>query len=140
MIGRPLALVAALACLAQGAQGQELVTLRYGQNAAGVGGLSSLRFVRAMASTYAFMNDPRNRDEVVAIVKETGKLSDDVARQIYASYLEPGRNVLPRRGELSLPALERVLGLMADVGAISKPIPPAERFVDLQYLKAAGVE
>jgi hypothetical protein len=118
MIGRLLALVAALACLAQGAQGQELVTLRYGQNAAGVGGLSSLRFVRAMASTYAFMNDPHNRDEVVAIVKETAKLSDEVARQIYAPYLEPGRNVLPRRGELSLPALERVQGLMADVGAI----------------------
>jgi hypothetical protein len=71
-----------------------------------------------MASTYAFMNDPHNRDEVVAIVKETGKLSDEVARQIYAPYLEPGRNVLPRRGELSLPALRRVQGLMADVGAI----------------------
>lgn len=98
-----------------------------------------VRFVRAMASTYAFMNDPRNRDEVVAIVKETGKLSDEVARQIYAPYLEPGRNVLPRRGELSLPALERVLGLMAEVGAIPKPAPPAERFVDLQYLRAAGI-
>lgn len=99
-----------------------------------------IRFVRAMASTYAFMNDPRNRDEVIAIVKDTGKLSEDVARQIYAPYLEPGRNVLPRRGEVSLPALERVLALMADVGAIAKPAPPAERFVDLQYLKAAGIE
>jgi ABC-type nitrate/sulfonate/bicarbonate transport system substrate-binding protein len=99
-----------------------------------------VRFVRAMASTYAFMNDARNRDEVVAIVKETGKLSDATARQIYAPYLEPGRNVLPRRGELSLPAFERVLGLMAAVAAIPKPAPSAERFVDLQYLKAAGVE
>jgi ABC-type nitrate/sulfonate/bicarbonate transport system substrate-binding protein len=96
-----------------------------------------VRFVRAMASTYAFMNDPRNRDEVVSIVKETGKLSDEVGRQIYAPYLEPGRNVLPRRGELSLPALERVLGLMAEVGAIPKPAP--ERFVDMQYLRAAGI-
>src|SRR5262245_33231757 len=99
-----------------------------------------VRFVRAMASTYAFMIDARNRDEVIAIVKETGKLSDDVARQIYAPYLEPGRNVLPRRGELSLPALERVLALMAEVGAIPKPVPSAERFVDLQYLKGAGIE
>lgn len=99
-----------------------------------------VRFVRAMASTYAVMNDPRNRDDVVAIVKDTGKLSDEVARQIYAPYLEPGRNVLPRRGELSLPAFERVLALMADVGAIPKPAPSAERFVDLQYLKAAGIQ
>jgi len=99
-----------------------------------------IRFVRAMASTYAFMNDPRHRDEVVAIVKDTGKLADDVARQIYAPYLEPGRNVLPRRGEVSLPAFERVLALMADVGAIAKPTPSVERFVDLQYLKAAGID
>ncbi len=82
----------------------------------------------------------KNRDEVVAIVKETGKLSDDVARQIFAPYLDPGKNVLPRRGELSLPAFDRVLALMAEVGAIPKPAPPAERFVDLQYLKAAGIE
>ncbi len=99
-----------------------------------------VRFVRAMASTYAFINDPRNRDEMITIVKDTGKLSDDVARQIFAPYLEPGRNVLPRRGELSLPAFNRVLALMGDVGAIPKPVPPPERFVDLQYLKAAGIE
>lgn len=99
-----------------------------------------IRFVRAMGSTYAFMNDPKNRDEVIAIVKDTGKLSDDVARQIFVPYLEEGRNVLPKRGELSLPAFERVLALMAEVGAIPKPAPSAERFVDLQYLKAAGIE
>jgi hypothetical protein len=29
---------------------------------------------------------------------------------------------------------------MADVGAIPKPAPAAERFVDLQYLKAAGIQ
>ena len=48
--------------------------------------------------------------------------------------------MLPRRGELSLPALERVLALMGEVGAIPKPVPSAQRFVDLQYLKAAGIE
>jgi hypothetical protein len=29
---------------------------------------------------------------------------------------------------------------MGEVGAIPAPAPPAERFVDLQYLKAAGIE
>jgi ABC-type nitrate/sulfonate/bicarbonate transport system substrate-binding protein len=99
-----------------------------------------VRFVRAMASGYAFMNDARNRDEMVAIVKETGKLPDDVAREIYAPYLEPGKNVLPRKGEISLPAMSRVVALMAEVGAIPAPVPTAERFVDLQYLKAAGIQ
>jgi len=29
---------------------------------------------------------------------------------------------------------------MAEVGAIPKPAPSAERFVDLQYLKEAGID
>ena len=99
-----------------------------------------VRFVRAMAAAYAFMNDANNRDEVVAIVQETGRLSGDAAREIFAPYLEPGKNVLPKRGEISLPAVNRVLALMSEVGAIPAAAPPAERFVDLQYLKAAGIE
>jgi len=99
-----------------------------------------VRFVRTMAATYEFMNDRMNRDELITIVRDIGKISDEVARQIYAPYLDPDKNVLPRRGELSLPAFNRVLALMADVGAIPKPVPVAERFVDLQYLKAAGVQ
>jgi ABC-type nitrate/sulfonate/bicarbonate transport system substrate-binding protein len=99
-----------------------------------------VRFVRAMSSAYAYMNDPKNRDEMVGIVKDTGKISQEVARQIYAPYLEPGRNVLPRKGEISLAALDRVLALMAEVGAIPSPVPPADKFVDLQYLKAAEIQ
>ena len=41
----------------------------------------------------------------------------------------------------ALSARERqVLALMADVGAIASPAPAAERFVDLQYLQAAGIQ
>jgi hypothetical protein len=93
-----------------------------------------------MASAYAFMNDPNNRDEATAIVKETGKLTDEVARTIFAPYLDPAKNVLPRRGEIDIGAFNRVLALMGDVGAIPKPVASADKFVDLQYLKAAGIE
>jgi hypothetical protein len=41
---------------------------------------------------------------------------------------------------LSLAALNRVLALMSDVGAIPSPPPAAEKFVDLQYLRAAGID
>jgi ABC-type nitrate/sulfonate/bicarbonate transport system substrate-binding protein len=98
------------------------------------------RFARAMGSAYAFMNDPRNRDEMTAIVAETGNVSTAVAAEIFAPYLEPDRNVLPRKGEVDLAALNRVIDLMAEVGAIPSPAPGAERFVDLQYVKAAGIE
>ena len=98
-----------------------------------------VRFVRAMASAYAFMNDPKSRDEITTLIKEDGRISDEVALQIFAPYLDPARNVLPKRGELSLDAFNRVLALMSEVGAIPSP-PPAEKFVDLQYLQAAGIQ
>jgi ABC-type nitrate/sulfonate/bicarbonate transport system substrate-binding protein len=99
-----------------------------------------VRFARAMGSAYAFMNDLRNRGEVTQIVAETGGVSPAVAAEIFAPYLEPDRNVLPRKGELDLAAFSRVVMLMAEVGAIRSPAPGAERFVDLQYVKAAGIQ
>jgi ABC-type nitrate/sulfonate/bicarbonate transport system substrate-binding protein len=99
-----------------------------------------VRFARAMGSAYGFMNDPNNRDEVTAIVTETGGVSAAVAAEIFAPYLEPEKNVLPRKGELDLAAFDRVIALMAQVGAIPSPAPGAERFVDLQYARAAGVQ
>jgi ABC-type nitrate/sulfonate/bicarbonate transport system substrate-binding protein len=98
------------------------------------------RFTRAMASAYAFMNEAKNRDEVTGIMVETGGVSPVVAAQIFAPYLEPDKNVLPRQGELDMAAFNRVVELMAEVGAIPSPVPPAERFVDLQYLRAAGIQ
>jgi ABC-type nitrate/sulfonate/bicarbonate transport system substrate-binding protein len=98
------------------------------------------RFVRAMGVAYGFMNDPRNRDEVTQIVAETGSVSPAIAAEIFAPYLEPDRNVLPREGELDLAAFDRVITLMGEGGVIPTPVPAAERFLDLQYLKAAGIQ
>jgi ABC-type nitrate/sulfonate/bicarbonate transport system substrate-binding protein len=99
-----------------------------------------VRFVRAMASAYEFMNDAKNRDEMTTLLKEDGKISEEIAQQIFAPYFDPARNVLPKRGEVSLAAFNRVLALMSEVGAIPSPPPAAEQFVDLQYLQAAGIQ
>jgi len=36
--------------------------------------------------------------------------------------------------------LELVIAMMGEGGALKAPLPQAERFVDLQYLRAAGVQ
>lgn len=99
-----------------------------------------VRFARAFAASYEFINDPKNRGEVTNIIKEYLKISDDVAREIFAPYLEPGKNVLPKKGELDLAAFNRVLALMGEAGVIPTPVPAAERFIDLRYLKAAAIQ
>jgi len=99
-----------------------------------------VRLVRGFAASYQFMNDAKNHDEVLNIVKQSLKIPDESARQIFAPYAEPARNVLPRRGELDLQAFDRVLALMGEAGVIPTPVAPAARFVDLQFLKAAGMQ
>ena len=56
-----------------------------------------VRLVRGFASAYRFINDAKNHDEVRSIVKESLKISDDTARQIFRPYIEPDKNVLPRQ-------------------------------------------
>ena len=99
-----------------------------------------VRLVRSFAAAYRFINDPKNHGEVLNIVKESLKISDDTARQIFRPYTEPDKNVLPRQGELDIKAFDRVLSLMGEAGVIPTPVAPATRFVDLQYLKAAAIQ
>jgi len=99
-----------------------------------------VRLTRGFAAAYEYINDARNHGDVLNIVKESLKLSDETARQIFAPYTEPDKNVLPRRGELDLKAFDRVLALMGEAGVIPTPVAPAARFVDLQYFKAAGIQ
>jgi ABC-type nitrate/sulfonate/bicarbonate transport system substrate-binding protein len=100
----------------------------------------AMRFARAFGDAYRFMRDPKNRDEVVAILSETTGALPDVARQMLAFYYEPDRGVMPRQAEISLPGVAKVIELLGMTGALKAPLPAADRFVNLQYLKAAGLQ
>jgi hypothetical protein len=41
---------------------------------------------------------------------------------------------------LSVKAFNQVLALMAEAGVIPTPAAPTERFIDLRYLQAAGIQ
>jgi ABC-type nitrate/sulfonate/bicarbonate transport system substrate-binding protein len=98
-----------------------------------------VRYVRGLASAYRFMRQPANRDEVVRIIIETTGSTEDIARQTLALYFEPERGVFPQQAELDMKGLEQVIRLMGEAGELKAPLPSPERFVDLQYLQAAGI-
>jgi ABC-type nitrate/sulfonate/bicarbonate transport system substrate-binding protein len=97
-----------------------------------------VRYVRALAAAFRFIRDPANRDAVVRTIVESTKVSPAIARRTLELYLEPDRGVLSKQGELSLAGLGHVIAMMGEAGTIRPPLPAAERFVDLQYLRAAG--
>jgi ABC-type nitrate/sulfonate/bicarbonate transport system substrate-binding protein len=98
------------------------------------------RFVRAMAATFQFIRNPVNRDSVIKIIAETADCSNAIAAQILDLFFAPGRDVLPQRGEINLKALQQAIAMMGEGGLLKPPLPLAQRFVDLQYLQAAGVQ
>ena len=62
------------------------------------------------------------------------------AKQTLALFFEPERGVLPQQGEINLKGLDQVIAFMGEAGNLKAPLPAAARFVDLQYLQAAGIK
>ncbi|HEY1233235.1 MAG TPA: hypothetical protein VGH22_07635 [Candidatus Binatia bacterium] len=77
---------------------------------------------------------------MVRLIVETTATSERIAGQTLALYFEPERGVFPKVGEIDVKGFAEVLHVMAEAGELKPPIPPAERFIDLQYLKAAGLQ
>jgi ABC-type nitrate/sulfonate/bicarbonate transport system substrate-binding protein len=99
-----------------------------------------VRYVRALASSFRFIRDPAHRDDVVKTIVATEAVSEASARRTLELYFTPERHVLPDAGEIDLEGLRQVIAFMADKGTLRAPLPAAERFVDRQYLRAAGIE
>jgi len=98
------------------------------------------RYVRGLAAAFRFIRDGANRERVVKTIVATAGASEEIARETLALFFEPERGVLPRQGEIDLKALAQVITLLGEAGALKSPLPPSEQFVDLQYLRAAGLQ
>jgi ABC-type nitrate/sulfonate/bicarbonate transport system substrate-binding protein len=98
------------------------------------------RYVRALAAAFDFIREPSNRDRVGRIVMQSTGASEAIAARTLGLFFEPERGVLPKRGEIDLKALDQVIAMLGEAGALKAPLPSAEQFVDLQYLRAAGVQ
>jgi ABC-type nitrate/sulfonate/bicarbonate transport system substrate-binding protein len=99
-----------------------------------------VRYVRALSAAFAFIRDPANRGSVARTVMQSTSVPEAIAQRTLALFFEPERGVLPRRGEIDLKGLAQVIAMMGEAGTIKPPLPSPERFVDMQYLRAAGVQ
>lgn len=99
-----------------------------------------VRYVRALGAAFRFIRNPVNRPQVVKIFVETTDTPLEIAEQTLKLFFEPERNVLPKQGEINLKGLSQVIAFMGEAGTIKSPLPGPERFVDTQYLHAAGIK
>ena len=99
-----------------------------------------VRFVRALGNCFRFIRAGANRDEIAKAIVDLTGTTDEIARATLALYFEPDRGVVPKQAEIDLAGLAQVIAFMGEGGVIKPPLPAPERFVDLEYLRAAGVE
>jgi len=99
-----------------------------------------VRYVRGLGSAFKFIRDPAKRNTVAKTIVETTGSSAAVAEQTLKLFFEPDRKVFPKQGEIDIKGLAQVIAFMEEAGNIKAPLPAAERFVDLQYLRAAGMQ
>jgi NitT/TauT family transport system substrate-binding protein len=97
---------------------------------------SVVNFLRAVHQGVEWLYDSKNRDEAVAIlVKATGAKQDDAAKT-YDLFLHELR-AFRRDGTMPAEGFRRLLDAVAELGDLPKPPPPAGKFMDDSYLKAA---
>ena len=96
--------------------------------------------MRALAAAFTLIRDPAKRNSVIKTIVETTGATEAIAKQTLGLYFEPERGVLPKKAEINLKGLEQVIAFMGEAGNLTPPLPAAERFVDLQYLHAAGIK
>lgn len=99
-----------------------------------------VRYVRALSSAFKYIRDPGNRANVVGTIVGTSGFAEVNVQLTLALYFEPERGILPKSGEISLKGMQQAIALMGEGGVLKKPLPRADRFVDLQYLRAAGIQ
>jgi ABC-type nitrate/sulfonate/bicarbonate transport system substrate-binding protein len=99
-----------------------------------------VRFVRGLSNAFRYIRDPGRRNDVVRTIVETTGFAEANARLTLSLYFEPERKVLPMRGEIDPRGLAAAIAFMGEAGILKAPLPAPERFVDLQYLQAAGVQ
>ncbi len=98
------------------------------------------RYVRGLDAAFSFIRGPANRASVIKTIVDTTGVSDIIAGQTLDLYFNPERGVLPRRAEIDPKGLQQVIALMSEAGNLKPPAPSADRFLDLDYLRAAGIE
>ena len=99
-----------------------------------------VRYVRALAASFRIIRDPARRDSVVKVIVETTGVTPAIAGRTLTLYFEPERKVLPRQGEIDLKGFAQSIALMAEAGQLKPPLPAPDRFVDLRYLRLAGIK
>jgi len=92
-----------------------------------------VRYLKAMLSSYQWLHE--NRDEAIKILGQITKLDRKYIPAAWEVYTKT--QIWPRNGDVSVKGVQTLLNLMAEEGALKKPLPKAEDIIATNYLDEA---
>src|SRR5262245_7148763 len=95
-----------------------------------------VRFVRAMIRATDFIQDPKNKDEVVRLLLSETKDNKPRAEAMYAQTVSPTMGLTPR-SRIDMEGIRRVIELREIAGLMKPPVPKADKYVDERFYKKA---
>ena len=84
-----------------------------------------------------FIQDPKNREEVVKVTMGFTKQPENHARQMLAYIWDPKNRVFQQSAP-DMNTVKAAISLLGEYDVLKQPLPMPERFVDASYAKAAG--
>jgi ABC-type nitrate/sulfonate/bicarbonate transport system substrate-binding protein len=97
-----------------------------------------IKYARATAAAMRFIQEPKNRDEVVKVTSAYMKGSEDRSRQMLAYIWDPKYRVLPQQAAFDMASIKASIALLGEYDVLKAPLPAPERFIDPAYAEAAG--
>ncbi len=92
-----------------------------------------IRYLKALVFTYQWLHD--NREEAIKLLPTITRLDKKYIPKSWETYTKT--QIWPRNGEVNLKGVQTILNLMAEEGALKKPLPKPEDIVASSYLEEA---
>jgi ABC-type nitrate/sulfonate/bicarbonate transport system substrate-binding protein len=95
-----------------------------------------VRFTRAMIRATDWLQDAKNKDEVIQLLLGATKNNKSRAEAMYAATLSPAMGLTPR-SRIDMEGIRTVLELREVAGLMKPPVPKPEKYVDERFYKKA---
>jgi ABC-type nitrate/sulfonate/bicarbonate transport system substrate-binding protein len=94
------------------------------------------RYIRAYVEATRWCFEPRNRGACSKLLERHHALDQPRAEKTLKAILDPDSGIYPF-AELNLPGIAAVLELRAEMGRLTAPLPPVEKYIALSYYRNA---
>jgi ABC-type nitrate/sulfonate/bicarbonate transport system substrate-binding protein len=95
-----------------------------------------VRFVRAMIRATDWVTDPKNKEEVIAVLVPENRNNKARAEAMYEESMSPRFGFTPR-SQIDMEGIRSVLQLREVAGLMKPPVPKPEKYVDDRFYKKA---